>query len=238
MPDGPGFRRRILIEPRSGRVSAELEDDWHRMTVVLKHDDETITAVDSVMTRRPWTTCPGAIDRLTETFVGVALAQAARRGEKTSNCTHLYDLALFAAAHAGDDRAVAYDIHVSDPVDGARTATLTSEGTVRLAWTIAGDAMLAPLELEGASFAAIGGWIAGLDPALREAARILRWATILSFGRQMTIPAGISGSRFATGACFTFQPDRAAIARRNPDADSDFSHGPGPLADRPTHFPA
>ena len=33
----PAFRHRILIEPAPGCVTAEIEDDWHRMVVIVFH---------------------------------------------------------------------------------------------------------------------------------------------------------------------------------------------------------
>ena len=60
----PAFRRRILIEPSPGHVTAELEDDWHRMIVTLFHDSGIVRAVQSDMKRWPWTTCRGAIAQL------------------------------------------------------------------------------------------------------------------------------------------------------------------------------
>ena len=64
LPDpeiAPGYRRRIVIEPSPGAVTAELEDDYHRMVVTLRHDGEVITGVASKMKRSPWTTCEGAM---------------------------------------------------------------------------------------------------------------------------------------------------------------------------------
>ena len=64
------------------------------------------------------------MEQLAATFTGVPLAGFAKRGKKTSNCTHLHDLALFAAAHADEAAPVAYDILVTDAVDGVRHATM------------------------------------------------------------------------------------------------------------------
>jgi len=62
--DLPGYRRRIRIEPRTsaegGAVLAMLEDDMHCMAVTLRHEGGVVTAVEPVMERAPWTTCPGA----------------------------------------------------------------------------------------------------------------------------------------------------------------------------------
>ena len=83
----PGFRRRFIVTPAPDRVSSEVEDDYHCMGVTIHHDGKLATEVKSVMQRAPWTTCPGAIGRLEQTFTGVPLADFAARGEKRTNCT-------------------------------------------------------------------------------------------------------------------------------------------------------
>jgi hypothetical protein len=232
-----GFCRRILIEPSSGHVTAELEDDWHRMVVTLQHKDGILTAIDSEMKRWPWTTCRGAIQQVADTFVGTALSDFAKRGERQQNCAHLHDLALFAAAHANDEGVIAYDIHVTDAVDGMRHATLTRNGKGTLDWALAGDRLVAPDELSELSLSSLGGWIATLEKDGQESARILRWAAILAHGRSIEIPDGLSGEAFPAGSCYTFQPDIAKQARRNPDAHTDFSKtSEGPMVDRVSLF--
>jgi hypothetical protein len=238
---GPGYRRRILIEPAQGRVSAELEDDYHRMVVTLLHADGVVTGVESEMKRSPWTGCPGAMERVRDTFTGVTLAGAARRGEKTANCTHLYDLALFAAAHAEDAAPIAYEIHASDTHDrireGARTARLWRDGVLLFDWTLEGMTLTAPAEVAGRTLFELGGFVASLDPAMAEAARVLRWATIVGHGRGMDIPADLPATSFATGSCYNFQPERADASTRRPGADVDLSAaGMEPMADRTAAF--
>ncbi|MDO6414462.1 DUF2889 domain-containing protein [Sphingomonas sp. BIUV-7] len=232
-----GYRRRILIEPAPGRVVAELEDDYHRMVVALDHHDGVVTRVESDMKRGPWTSCPGAMDTLEQTFVGTTLADFVARGDKTLNCTHLYDLSLFAAAHAHDEAATAYDIVVTDAVDTVRCARLARNGVPLLEWHLEGDLFRFPADLAGTRLHALGPWIAGLDKAGAEAWRILRWATIIAQGRGMDIPAGLPATAFASGACFTFQPETAGRSFRRPGADIDFS-APGlePMADRAARF--
>jgi Protein of unknown function (DUF2889) len=232
-----GFRRRILIEPGPGRVTAELEDDWHRMAVSLLHCEGIILDVAADMKRWPWSSCPGALERLSDTFTGVALKDVARRGEKTANCTHLYDLAVFAAAHAHDSDVATYDVHVFDPVDGISHAELRRGGVMLLEWILADHRFTMPLCLAGRRLTEIGDWIATLDPSMREAARVLRWTAIMAFGRTMDIPDGSSAAQFPTGACYTFQPDKAATAIRLPGAWVDFSDSSaGPMGDRSDRF--
>jgi Protein of unknown function (DUF2889) len=240
---GPGYRRRILIESAPDHVTAELEDDYHRMVVTLRHSGGVVTEVESEMKRSPWTGCPGAMQRLRDTFAGVALADVARRGEKTSNCTHLHDLALFAAAHAADAGPIAYEIHVGDPEDGTRegprTARLWRGGVPLIEWQLDGSTLSAPEELAGRTLFDLGSYVATLDPAMAEAVRILRWATIVGHGRTIDIPAELSATAYATGNCYNFQPERAVNSTRRPGADVDLS-APGnePMADRSEAFAA
>lgn len=236
-----GFRRRILIEPGAGSITAELEDDYHRMVVTLDHVDGVVKHVEARMKRAPWTLCPGAMAQLAATFTGQPLAGFAGRGEKMLNCTHLHDLALFAAAHAhghaGGQAATAYEIYVSDAVEKRRRAWLWRDGDLIFDWHLDGDLFLAPAYLAGTRMGELNPWIATLDPAGKEAARILRWASILALGRGMSIPAGLSATAFPAGSCYNFQPERAPHSTRRPGADVDFSvPGAAPMADRGTDF--
>ena len=233
----PGFRRRILIEPGQGAVSAELEDDWHHMRVTLHHADGLVFDVSSQMERWPWTTCRGATDQLSTTFAGLPLANFVKRGERATNCTHLHDLALFAAAHAGEEHAVAYDVSVSDPLGGNQQAVLVRDGETALSWQLRDRRFVAPPEIAGRTVAELGDWIAGLDRRGQEAARILRWAIILTLGRAMNIPAGVSARAFAGASCYTFRPAMAEQATRVPDSHVDFSEsGAVPLRERAEAF--
>jgi len=224
-------------------VSAELEDDYHRMVVSLTHADGVVTAVASEMKRSPWTMCPGAMDQLAQTFTGVPLAGFAKRGEKTANCTHLHDLALFAAAHADETAAVAYDILVTDAVQGARRATLARNGAALLDWTLegppTGEVFTAPPELAGTPMSQLNGFIATQDKSSAEAIRILRWASMIAHGRVRDMPAGMSATEFPGSSCYNFQPERAPTSTRRPGADIDFSKpGAAPMADRAEAFSA
>jgi hypothetical protein len=238
---GAGYRRRILIEPAAGQVTAQLEDDYHRMVVTLFHEDGIVTRVESEMNRAPWTGCSGAMQRLQETFTGVALAEVAKRGEKSTNCTHLHDLAVFASAHAGDAETIAYDIHcsVSDDgsLEGRRTAQLRRNGIDLLAWALDGTNFVKPESLAGSSLMEIGGYIASQNSETAEAIRILRWASIVALGRMMELPAHMPATTFSRGTCYNFQPERAGNSFRKPDANVDFSRdGKEPLADKSAAF--
>lgn len=194
-------------------MRAALEDDFHCMAVTLDHDGQKITAVSCEMDRAPWTTCPGAPLVLEQTFCGTALADAARRGEKQANCTHLYDLAVLAAAHAADAAPLQFDIAVSDPVDGLWTAMIAADGTVLVEISHRDNIVTEPSELAGTSLFKLRGWIEALPEPQREAARLLQWGTILAHGRVIPIERQSDASVIPAN-CFTFQPERKGIARR------------------------
>jgi hypothetical protein len=227
--DLPGFRRRFRITPGSGSVCCQVEDDYHCMSVVVRHDGRVAGSVESQMHRAPWTTCPGAERQLQETFAGVALNGFATRGGKKVNCTHLYDLALLAANHALDPAPLVYDILVSDPVDGARRAELRRDGETVLGWIEAGMKIVQPETLAGRALLDLQSWIQGLEPSLQEAARLLRWGNILANGRSIPLEQQSDATRMPPN-CYTFQPERRESARRVGEI-RDFSSGGGePLA--------
>ncbi|HKY92475.1 MAG TPA: hypothetical protein VJM11_15610 [Nevskiaceae bacterium] len=209
----PGFRRRFLVIPEAGRVVSAVEDDYHCMRVTLVHDGHVATSVEGTMIRAPWTTCPGAVEQVRKTFTRVALEGFAERGEKRDNCTHLHDLAVLAAAHAFDRAPTVFDILVSDPVDGLRRAELRRNGQTVLAWTLEGLRIVAPAELAGTMLDQMNPWIASLDSAGQEAARLLRWGNFLAHGRAIPMERQSDATRMPSN-CYTFQPHRKTVAKR------------------------
>jgi hypothetical protein len=223
LDDLPGFRRRISIEPEAGAVTARLEDDYHHMAVLLSHDGTRILACKAQVVRAPWNTCPGAETVIGQTFVGTLLDEAARRGLKKTNCTHLYDLAVLGAAHAGEHAPTAYEVLVGDPLDGRTEAELRRNGRSMLHWTLAGMDLVAPDELAGRDVLSLRDWIATLEPARREAAKILQWACLLAHGRQLPLDRQSDATNMPAN-CYTFQPDMARRAQRI-GRTIDFSRG-------------
>jgi hypothetical protein len=177
------------------------------------------------------------MEQVAQTFTGTPLAGFPKRGERAQNCTHLHDLALFAAAHAHEIAAVSYDIHVADPVDGRRQAKLMRNGQLVYDWKLEGDLFLEPATLKGRRLTEMNDWIATLDKPGAEAARILRWASFIASGRSRDMPAGMPATAFPGSACYNFQPERAVFSTRRPGADIDFSRaGLAPMADRSEAF--
>lgn len=219
----PGFRRRFRVTPKPGCVLSEVEDDFHCIGLTIEHDGIVATHIHADLRRAPWTTCPGAPVQVEQTFAGLPLKDFARRGEKKSNCTHLYDLALLAAEHALDTEVLVYDILVSDPVERCRDAELRRNGIKILGWTEKGGNIIEPAELSGQTVWTLNPWIESLAPDMQEAARVLRWGAVLAHGRMIPIEKQSDASRMPPN-CYTFQPARAAVARRIVDL-RDFSTG-------------
>ncbi len=234
----PGYRRRIVIEPRRGAVRSELEDDYHRMVVTLEHDGETITGVTSAMPRGPWTTCDGAMAVVRETFLGKRFDDPSVRKARSLNCTHLYDLATFCAGHAGEGERVTYEIFVNDIVGDVIASRLYRNGERVLDFVRDKGKFVVPEALAGLKLAQMGDWIDSLPREEAEAARVLRWATMVAGGRSLNMPARMKAEDLGMrGTCHTFQPGRIDEARRRPSASKDFSgEDEGPLADRAEVF--
>jgi hypothetical protein len=225
----PGFRRRIVVAARPGAVAAMLEDDIHCLAVTLRHAAGRVTRIEPLFARAPWTTCPGAMARLRETFEGQPLHAVTARRDKQANCTHLHDMAVLAAAHAAALGTVQYDILATDPVDGARRLELRRDGALLLAWEERGGVLAAPAAIAGRTLLTLRDWIAGLPAGEREPARLLQWASLVAHGRTMPLEAQSDATAMPPN-CYTFQPERAVHAVRN-GARRDFSDGSAvPLA--------
>jgi len=220
----PGFRRRFRITPGAGWVRAEVEDDFHCMSLTVRHRDGIATMIEPAIVRAPWSTCPGAVEQLKQTFSGVALEAFAERGEKRSNCTHLHDLATLAAAHAFDDKPLVYDVLVSDPVEGRRESELRRNGVAQLRLVHVDGRIVDPAEFAGVTLDKLGPWIASLEPQFQESARVLRWGTMIANGRTIPLERQSDASRMPVGNCYTFQPQVRAAAKRIGEI-RDFSRG-------------
>lgn len=233
LDDLPGFRRRIQITPAPGAVRAAVEDDYHHMVVTVRHADGVATSIEGAMPRAPWTTCPGAVVALQNTFTGIALKDFPARGVvKPSNCTHLFDLALWAAAHASDPSPTRYELLVADAIEDERKGELRRNGEIVLNWTLGADQRLvAPPQLAGRTLWELGDWIAGLPAEEQEAARIFRWGSMVANGRLYPMDVHGDISKMPAGVCFTFQPETAKHARRAQNIRDFSKGGTTPLAD-------
>jgi len=194
-------------------VQAELEDDYHCMSVTIYHDGHAAENIEIDMRRAPWSTCPGAVAELRQTFAGKELAIFPQEGKKKHNCTHLYDLATLAAGHAKDVEPTTYDIQVTDPVDNQRCAELRRNSKVLLSWQESRFHITEPKEAAGLRLDQLRAWIETLESDLQEPARLLQWGNILANGRVIPLDQQ-SDAKKMPPSCYSFQPDRAAQAVR------------------------
>lgn len=240
VPYGDGiYRRRIRLVARGDTVRADLEDDFHRFGVALRHDGERIVGARGESFRFPWATCPGASARIEELAGLPLLARAADLAAHTDvrlHCTHLYDLLALALAHAAAGRVRRqYDVAVPDRVERRTAPTLHRDGELLLAWRVEGHRVADPppfsgLVLRGRSFLE---WIyASLDADMAEAALVLRRACYIALGRGTDLDAVPSADRItpiAGASCHSMQPGIAEHAHRIRNATRDFTARPEAL---------
>jgi len=232
----PGLTRRVRLAPRPGHITAGLEDDMHRFHLRLWHNAGAITRVEAEAIRHPWTACPGAAPFLAGELAGKALADVAAL-PAPEHCTHLRDLAILAAAHAGDRADTLLEMRVADrvgdPLVGRTTATLARNGETVLAWQLEGTVVAGPAELAGRDLRALSRWQADLTPEQAELSHALRRAVFVSGARKYEYPAGQTTADMGAGraaVCFNYQPPQAAISRRPATWLRDFSEsGDSPL---------
>ena len=233
LPGEGGLRRAVLVDPRPGRVSAFVEDDFHHFEIALDHRDGRITAVTATTIRHPWTTCAGAGPLLAERLKGVTLADAAGFDSVLSHCTHLHDLALFAASKAHGDFPELFRMVVTDMVEGKRTAMIDRNGEPVLTWHLDRETILPPHGSAGLSLRQLKHWSADLAPGEREAALLVRRAVFISLGRAFNPDVDKDVPNPPPGACFAHQPENFDPDARAWGSRRDFTNAPlGPLAGR------
>lgn len=234
---GGSFHRAIRLTTLDATtVEAELEDDFHRFGVTLRHDGVAVRAVEGRSTRYPWTSCPlasGALNALQGLTIGSHPADLYRHADARLQCTHQFELAGLAASHAarpsGERR---YDLAVEDFSDDGRRATLTRDGLEVLAWRFRGDLLIDPPPMAGTSVAGLNSRsLAGLPHEDAEAALLLRRAIWLSRGRWIDIDGVATAAGLdPPGACFSYQPGIASQGLRRRGSERDFPDGVKPLS--------
>jgi hypothetical protein len=221
----PGLHRRIVLQPGDGWIGAALEDDMHRFHLRLDHAQGRVTAIAGKAVRHPWSACPGAIGFMADELTGQPLAEIARH-DPFQHCTHLFDLAVLAAAHANDAEPTRFDMYVADRVEGRTTAALRENGAERLLWRLEDTAIAGDAPFGGRDLRQLSKWKHDLAAQDAERATLLRRAIFVSGARQYVPPPGNpsaydNGERM--GVCFNYQLPQAQTSHRTPDWHRDFS---------------
>ncbi|MSO79963.1 MAG: DUF2889 domain-containing protein, partial [Acidimicrobiia bacterium] len=247
-PEG-AYRRRIrLVVTEPGVVEAALEDDFHHFVITLRHDGEIVTAADAGSKRWPWTTCPDAAGPL-HAIEGMALSPrclaVGDHADPKKNCTHMFDLAGLAVAHAARGGVVGttrqYDVEIPSRVQaGAEVdGRLWRDGVLLHTWTLVGRGCTAPPPFSEAPWR--GGFLRWADQAFvpddSEPVIVLRRACDIGMGRGMDLDA-VERSKelesIMSGICFSMQPEQAAVGVRMKGTIRDFDADPDAmLADGP-----
>jgi len=231
----PGFWRRIVLHPGEGWIGGAVEDDMHHFRLRFDHEDGVIVAARSSAVRHPWTGCGGAPDHIVARLTGDTLAEVARRDPK-EHCTHLFDLSVLMAAHAGDSAPTILDMRVADAVQGRTTATLHCNGAERLRLNIDGSVIDAPEPYAGLDLKQVSRWKNDLDPETAELMVILRRAVYVSSARQYIgrMPAGMEGTQSPLAEhapCFNYRSPVIEETRSLYEMQDFSESGLGPLED-------
>jgi len=240
----PGlYRRRIRIRTGNGEARVDLEDDPHRYGVIVRHDGLAVTAVEGLAMRTPWDLCRESV-RLLDRLVGMPLSpdpqEVFRHTNARAQCTHLFDIAGLAVAHAArGTRARDYDIEVPCIAPGdTRLARLQVDGIELLAWRLLRTAILAPASFAGQDLRHMMPWVKArfIDRDLLEAVMLLRRAVFISGNRMFDLDrmAHAADAGHVSGACYVYQAGVAERASRMTGSTLDFGALPGQLlADLP-----
>lgn len=207
----PGLWRRIVLYPGAGWIGGALEDDMHHFHIRLDHAHGRITAVHARAVRHPWTACSGAAPHIAAELEGELLADVAAR-DPSLQCTHLFDLAVVTAAHAGDTRPTVFDMQVADRVDGRTTATLSQDGTERLCWQLDGTIIDGPERFAGRDIKRVSKWRSEYPPEEAEWATLLRRAIFIAPGRIYEPPFGQRAAEMGPmrmGVCYNYKLPQA-----------------------------
>ena len=236
--EGP-YRRRIrIVTTAPGAVDAELEDDFHHFGLALTHDGTRVSSVEGRAVRSPWTTCPAAVGPL-HAVEGMPLSPrctaVAGHAEPRANCTHLFDLAGLAVAHAARGTwHREYDVEIPRPVAGRSRVRLWRDRELALDWRLVDGRVVDAPPYSDVPWG--GGFLrwadSALDPETAESAIVLRRACTIGSGRGMDLDRIDRASeleKIMAGVCYTMSEQHIHVALRNKGTVRDFAERPDAL---------
>jgi hypothetical protein len=232
----PGvYRRHFRLHSDNGIVHAAMEDDSHCFGLILKHDGTKVRSIEGIPIRTPWNLCSGAthvLGALIDTQLNASPLIASSHVDAKQQCTHLFDLAVLAIAHALRPIG-SREYQIEAPwyeLSAPRTMTLKRNGVLISTWVLAGDKLITPEPLAEIGVRKLLAWAALNihDADALEALFIMRRAALISMSRIMDLDQvpNPEATGHGLGACYVHQPGRISIATRNLGSTLDFSDRP------------
>ena len=207
-----------------------LEDEYHHFGITLTHDGARVTDVRVAAPRHPWSTCADAGVPLRALIGQPLVSRCSDIGsliDMRRQCTHVFDLAGLALAHARGRRAHRrYHGTVrplADVVPGASQdrlrATLYRDGMEVLWWDLHEDLITAPAPYAGRSInRGFREWLETREEAEAEDASVLRRVAFVAKGRKISIEhMRVADDLGQPPLCHSFQPEYRKIAFRITD---------------------
>jgi len=215
------FFRRVIFDVSPTECLVAMEDEHHYFVLQLGHDGERITSVASTARRTPWTLCPEA-ERQLQAFVGQPLRQRIAINlpdiDSKQQCTHQYDLLMVALSQALRPGRREYVAKVVGAMHEYRHAQLWLDDEKLLDWRLRGTVIDSEDQCNQQDLRSVMPWAdEHLDDQMLEALFVQRRAVMVAaskgFDLDLIPNAGVA-MRARAGACFVFQPERAAQAVR------------------------
>ncbi|SER48890.1 DUF2889 domain-containing protein [Halopseudomonas bauzanensis] len=215
------FFRRVIFDASPTECRVAMEDEHHYFVLQLGHDGECITSVASTARRTPWTLCPEA-ERQLQAFVGQPLRQRIAINlpdiDSKQQCTHQYDLLMVALSQALRPGRREYVAKVVGAMHEYRHAQLWLDDEKLLDWRLRGTVIDSEDQCNQQDLRSVMPWAdEHLDDQMLEALFVQRRAVMVAaskgFDLDLIPNAGVA-MRARAGACFVFQPERAAQAVR------------------------
>jgi hypothetical protein len=236
------FHRRHELRALDGTtVVAAIEDDMHHFELTLRHDGRVVVGAEGRAVRWPWAPCVDgarAIDALVGMPLDTSCSAVGAWTEATGQCTHQFDLAGLAVAHAarhtaGGAPVRSYLAVVPDWQQPPYQAWILRDGVEVLRFTIGERAIEAPDPFTGVALNQrfIQWCNEHLDDDTTEAALLLRRAAWMSPARHIDLESfdTIGESMVKAGVCYATQPQRIELGSRNRNSLRDYGTRPDAL---------
>ena len=240
----PGGALRRLMDIRrdpDGAIVAWIEDDFHHFGVTITQDGRTVTAISAAAPRAPWSTCQSAAIPL-QALVGKPLIERASDVGALINmrqqCTHMFDLAGLAMAHAWHGREHrSYEVVVPDrplkrqqgrdfEFEQAR-CKLLRDGEIVMEWDVEEPMIVGPAAFRGQSLQrGFREWTDALPVEEAEQAFVMRRAIMVAAGRTVDLDALATPDGSAMGGvCHTYGLPDLTQSIRNKGSTRNYERG-------------